>query len=83
MAIANVNAKWESGDLVFYNTAGTELLRFDESAGTVTINESAVAIGTQASLISDLGGSATGAEIATAVNAIIDALQAFGIVATS
>jgi len=83
MAIANVNSKWESGDLVFYNVAGTELLRFNESAGTVTINESAVAIGTQESLIADIGDSATGAEIATAVNAIIDALQAFGIVAAS
>ena len=83
MAIANVNSKWEYGDLVFYNAAGTELLRFDESAGTVTINESAVAIGTQESLIADIGDSATGAEIATAVNAIIDALQAFGIVAAS
>lgn len=36
----------------------------------------------EAALIADLGDSATGAEIATAVNSIIDALQANRIVAT-
>lgn len=42
-----------------------------------------VASGTQASLISDpTGGATTDAEARTAINAIIDALQAFGIVAT-
>lgn len=44
----------------------------------------AVASGTQAAVISDpTGGATTDAEARTAINAIIDALQAFGIVATS
>lgn len=34
MSIANVTSKWVDGDLVFYNTAGSEIARFDESAGT-------------------------------------------------
>ncbi len=43
-----------------------------------------VASGTQAALIADpTGGTTTDAEARTAINAIIDALQAFGIVATS
>ena len=81
--IANVTAKWIDGDLVFYNAARTEIARFDESAATFTINGHAVANGTQHALIADLGDSATGAQIATAVNALIDAVQAFGIVATA
>ncbi len=103
--IANVKSKWVDGDLVFYNAAGTEIARFDDSAGTLDISGIAidgtavtataaeinklasagavVASGTQAALIADLGDSATGAQIATAVNSIIDALQAFKIVATS
>lgn len=39
--------------------------------------------GTQASHISNIGNSATGTEIATAVNAIIAAIQAIGITASS
>ena len=43
-----------------------------------------VATGTEQTLISDpTGGATTDAEARTAINAIIDALQAFGIVATS
>lgn len=43
-----------------------------------------VASGTQAALISDpAGGSTTDAEARTAINALIDACQAFGIVASS
>lgn len=38
--------------------------------------------GTEESLISDIATDANGTAIATAVNALIDALQAFGIVAT-
>jgi len=38
-----------------------------------------VASGTAVSHIADIGTSATGTQIATAVNAIIDALEAFGI----
>jgi hypothetical protein len=42
-----------------------------------------VASGTQAAVIADpTGGTTTDAEARTAINAIIDALQAFGIVAT-
>ena len=39
--------------------------------------------GTQASHITDLGDSASGTEIATAVNAILAALEGVGIVADS
>jgi len=81
--IANVTSQWIDGDLVFCDLSGNEIARFDESAHTLTIQGEAVAHGTQAAVISDLGDSATGAQIATAVNAIIDALQAFKIVATS
>ena len=103
--IAKVTSKWIDGDLVFYNLAGTEIARFDESAGALDITAAAiggtaltstaaeinklhgagtiVASGTQAALIADLADAATGAQIATAVNAIIDALQAFKVVATT
>ena len=39
--------------------------------------------GTQASHIADLGDSATGAQIATAVNAILKALEDIGVLKTS
>lgn len=81
--IAKVSSKWVDGDLVFYNVAGTEIARFDESAATFTVNGDSVASGTQASVIADITDAATGAQIATAVNSIIDALQAFKIVAAS
>ncbi len=81
--IAKVNSKWVDGDLVFYDLIGNEIARFDESAHTLTVQGEAVAHGTQAAVIADLGDSATGAQIATAVNALIDAAQAFGIVATA
>lgn len=91
--IAKVTSKWENGDLVFSNAAG-EIARFDESAGTldikalavngVAISGAKIANGTQHALISDpTGGATTDAEARTAIGAIIDALQAFGIVATS
>jgi len=81
--IAKVNSKWVDGDLVFYDLSENEIARFDESAHTLTVQGEAVAHGTQAAVIADLGDSATGAQIATAVNALIDAVQAFGIVATA
>jgi len=81
--IANVRSRWEDGDLVFYDLSGNEIARFDESAHTLTIQGEAVAHGTQHAVIADITDSATGAQIATAVNALIDAVQAFGIVATS
>ena len=81
--IANVRSRWEDGDLVFYDLSGNEIVRFDESAHTLTIQGEAVAHGTQHAVIADITDSATGAQIATAVNALIDAVQAFGIVATS
>ena len=105
MSIAKVRSQWENGDLVFYDLAGTEIARFDESAATLDITKlaigstavsataeeinllhgsgAAVASGTQAAVIADpSGGATTDAEARTAINAIIDALQAFGIVAT-
>jgi len=42
MPVTKVYSKWEAGDLVFYNAAGTELLRFDESLGQVQINQVAI-----------------------------------------
>lgn len=73
---------FESGS--FFKIGGTavtpsaaELNKLD-GAGEV------VASGTQAALISDpTGGTTTDAEARTAINAVIDALQAFGIVASS
>lgn len=38
MPVTKIHTKWESGDLVFYNAAGDELLRLDESAGAVVID---------------------------------------------
>lgn len=70
------------------DTASLDLLE-DISATAAEINllsgaGAAVASGTQASVIADpTGGATTDAEARTAINAIIDALQAFGIVATS
>lgn len=59
-------------------TASAAELNKLDGAGAV------VASGTQAVLIADpTGGTTTDAEARTAINAIIDALQAFGIVATS
>ena len=81
--IAKVNSKWVDGDLVFYDLSGNEIARFDESAHTLTVEGDAVAHGTQHAVIANLGDSATGAQIATTVNALIDAVQAFGIVATA
>ena len=81
--ISKVKSQWVDGDLVFYDVSGNEIARFDESAHTLTIQGEAVAHGTQHAVIADLTDNATGAQIATAVNALIDAVQAFGIVATS
>ena len=102
--IAKVRSYWDDGDLVFTQLDGTEIARFDESAGTldiaslaidgtavtataVEINKlasagAAVASGTQAAVIADIATDADGTAIAAAVNALIDAVQAFGIVAT-
>ena len=81
--IAKVNSKWVDGDLVFYDLSGNEIARFDESAHTLTVEGTAVAHGTQHAVIADIANDATGTQIATAVNALIDAAQAFGIVATA
>jgi len=81
--IAKVKSQWVGGDLVFYDLSGNEIARLDESAHTLTIQGEAAAHGTQHAVIADITDSATGAQIATTVNALIDAVQAFGIVATS
>lgn len=57
-------------------TANKDEINKLDGAGAV------VASGTQAALIADIANDASGTQIATAVNAIIDALQAFGVVAT-
>lgn len=81
--IANVRAKWADSDLVFYDLSGNEIARFDESAHTLTVEGDSVAHGAQHAVIADLANDANGTAIATAVNALIDAVQAFGIVATA
>lgn len=54
------------------------------SVGSLTVGGNAVASGTQAAKINDpSGGATTDAEARTAINAIIDALEAFGISASS
>lgn len=94
MPVTKVKSRWVDGDLVFGKNDGTEIARFDESAGTLDITALAVggtaisgaviANGTQAALIADPAAGATiDAESRTAINAIIDALQAFGIVASA
>ena len=45
MPVALIKSKWESGDLVFTDDAGTEIARFDESAVTLDIKASKLAIG--------------------------------------
>ena len=37
MPVAKITSKWVSGDLVFYDSAGTEIARFDESAKALDI----------------------------------------------
>jgi len=69
-------------DLKLGSGAGTSVTATAAELNKLASSGAAVASGTQAALIADLGTSATGTEIATAVNAIIDALQAFGIVAS-
>lgn len=69
-------------DLKLGPDAGTSLTATAAEINKLHGAGAAIASGTQAALIADLGDSATGAEIATAVNAIIDALQAFSIVAS-
>jgi hypothetical protein len=70
---------------LFIETSGTKTA---VTASPVEINKldgagAVVASGTQASKITDLANDATGTAIATAVNAIIDALEAFKISANS
>lgn len=103
--LAGITSKWVDTDLVFYNAAGTEIARFDNSEGTLDIDTlaidgttvtatateinklasagAAVASGTQAAVIADIATDANGTAISVAVNALIDAAQAFGIVAAS
>jgi hypothetical protein len=85
--IAKVKSQWDDGDLVFTNFEGTEIARFNAEEETLeikkaTLNGASIASGEQVALIADIGEEATGAQIATAVNALIAAVQAFGIVAT-
>lgn len=58
---------------IYFKQGGDEMVV--ASGGKIT------AAGTQATAIADIGNSASGTEIATAVNAIIAALEGVGIVA--
>lgn len=69
-------------DLKLGAGAGTSVTATAAELNKLAGSGTVVASGTQAELIADLGTGATGDQIATAVNAIIDALQAFGIVAS-
>lgn len=103
--IAKVRSKWINGDLVFYDSSGTEIARFDSSNSALDIKTAylngveltataaelnkldgagtTVVSGTQAEVIADpSGGTTTDAEARTAINSIIDVLQAFDIVAS-
>ena len=81
-ALGSVLRSMADGDVLYIGgvqvTATAAELNKLDGAGAV------VASGTQAAVISDpSGGATTDAEARTAINAIIDALQAFDIVATS
>ncbi len=69
-------------DLKLGAGAGTSVTATAAELNKLAGSGAVVASGTQAELIADLGTGADGTAIATAVNAIIDALQAFGIVAS-
>lgn len=79
----------ESGGVIQFATSGC--IEIDGEAVTATAAElnrlsgagAAIASGTQAAAIADIAVDANGTAIATAVNAIIAALEAFGITATS
>lgn len=51
-------------------------------AGLIAGDGDVIANGAVQGHIADVGDSATGAQLATAINAIIDALEAFGMAAT-
>lgn len=71
-------------DLKLGSGAGTSLTATAAEINKLHGAGAAVASGTQAALIADpTSGTTTDAEARTAINAIIDALQAFGIVASS
>lgn len=71
--------------------AGKGTLMEDTTNGLVYVNTGTataptwvkLAAGVQVAHIADVGNSATGTQLATAINAIIDALEAFGLAATS
>lgn len=70
-------------DLKLGAGAGTSITATAAEINKLASSGAAVASGTQAAVIADpTGGTTTDAEARTAINAIIDALQAFGIVAT-
>ena len=79
----------ESGGVIQFATSGC--IEINGEALTATAAElnllsgagAAVASGTQVANIADITNTANGTAIATAVNAIIAALEAFGITATS
>lgn len=87
----------DGGDALYIESGGTiripelSAIVVDGTALTVTAADieklassgATVASGTQAANIADITTTATGTEIATAVNSILDALLAFGIMAAA
>lgn len=83
-AIANGDVQLADGDFVTLTLGGTQVTATAAELNKLAGAGAVVASGTQAALITDpAGGTTTDAEARTAINDIIDALQAFGIVATS
>lgn len=95
--VANVKSDWVEGKLVFKGFDGTVIATFDGVNNTLDIADlnvptggTILANGTQAALIADVADAAGAAPdaaefnaAADAINAIIDALQGVGIVATA
>ena len=87
----------DGGDVLYIDSGGTlnipalSAIVVDDVALTVTATEieklagsgAVIASGTQADNIVDIADDASGALIATAVNSILDALEAFGIMAAA
>jgi predicted deacylase len=73
--MSSVRSKWVDGNLIFYDAATGGVILSLRPGDTVPG-------GTQAGAIAELTDGSNGAAVAAAVNGIIAALRAFGIVAS-
>lgn len=84
LAILDGTVQIADGDFVTLTLGGTQVTATAAELNKLDGAGAVVASGTQAAVIADpSGGATTDAEARTAINALIDACQAFGIVATS